>query len=241
MIVTGDAIEEIRKLPDQSVDLVFTDPPYGETSLCWDNKVGSWQYECLRVLKPSGSMWVFGSLRSHLEDRDLYRGWRVAQDVIWEKHNGSGASADRFRRVHEILVQYYPCAAKWRDVYKSPVYSLDAAARSVRRKQKPQQWGDMGPSSYATEDGGKRLLRSVLCVRSCHGSAVHPTQKPLDLLKPIIQYSCPVGGVVLDPFGGSGSISLAALQLERKTVYVERNAGYVEIAKQRLQDFLDLP
>src|SRR5207244_1510795 len=99
------------------------------------------------------------------------------QDIVWEKHNGSNAFDDRFRRVHELVVQFYRKDTKWENVYKCPLYSADATARTVRRKAHPQQWGDIGGRVYESHDGGPRLLRSVLCCRSEHGRALHPTQK----------------------------------------------------------------
>src|SRR5258708_5604831 len=102
-ILTGDCRDVLAGLPAESVHCVVADPPYGETSLAWDRAVAGWVAAIDRVLAPTGSMWVFGSLRSFMEAArtDEMRGWSVAQDIIWEKHNGSNAFADRFRRVHE--------------------------------------------------------------------------------------------------------------------------------------------
>ena len=69
-------------------------------------------------------------------------------------------------------------------------------ARVVRRKTKPAQWGGaVGSAVYRSEDGGPRLQRSVMRVRSMHGSAEHPTQKPHDILQPLLAYACPPGGM----------------------------------------------
>lgn len=66
------------------------------------------------------------------------------------------------------------------------------------------------PGNYTSEDGGPRMMRSVLEVRNEHGRAIHPTQKPVELLRPLVRYSCPPGGWVLDLFAGSGSVGEAA-------------------------------
>ena len=63
--------------------------------------------------------------------------------------------------------------------------------------------GHIEAGSYTSEDGGPRLMRSVIEENNCHGCAVHPTQKPVNLLMPLIKYSCPPGGTVLDLFAGS--------------------------------------
>lgn len=236
MIIAGDCREVLRRLDAGSADVVITDPPYGETSLQWDAHVKGWLSAVRRILAPAGSLWVFGSLRFFMETRDEFAGWRLAQDVIWEKHNGSNAFADRFRRVHEIAAQFYPDNVEWSAIYKRPLYSHDATARMIKRKGKPQHWGAIGASSYVSEDGGPRLLRSVLCVRSEHGRALHPTQKPVAAILPLIEYSCPAGGLVVDPFAGSGSVCVAALRAGRRFVGVELNPEFAAIAAERLRD-----
>src|SRR5207253_5557653 len=71
--------------------------------------------------------------------------------------------------------------------------------------------------TYTSEDGGPRLMRSVLKVRNEHGRAIHPTQKPLELLRPMVRYSCPPGGLVLAPFSGSAAVEVAAVRSEEHT------------------------
>ena len=227
-IYHGDCRELLPEIGN--VDLVLTDPPYGITSLEWDRVVSGWT--SYLKLNTGGSVWVFGSLKYLVKVDQEMTGWTMAQDIIWEKHNGSGLHADRFKRVHEIAVQYY--RGKWADVYKKPVFTNDAQKKSVRRKQNPQHFGDVGESTYVSRDGGPRLQRSVIPVRSCHGHAQHPTQKPLGILTPLIEYSCPAGGLVLDPFMGSGSTLRAAKDAGRRAIGIEREEKYCEIAVQRL-------
>ena len=239
-ILVGDMREQLKTLADGSVDAIVTDPPYGETSLAWDKRVPGWASLLLRVLKPTGSMWVFGSLRLFMETAPEFGGWRMSHDVIWEKHNGSGLFNDRFRRVHEIAAHFYPAKSRWADIYRDPQFTNDARARVVRKKARPAQWiGAQGDNVYRSEDGGPRLMRSVLLVRSEHGRAKHPTQKPLGLLAPLLAYCCPNGGLVLDQFAGSGSTGLAAKLGGRDAVLIEVNPAYAEIARKRITG--DLP
>src|SRR3546814_666825 len=135
-------------------------------------------------------------------------GFKYAQDIVWEKQNGSGFHADRFRRVHEHAVQFYRGA--WGEVPKFPQYTLDARKKVVRRKTRPTHTGSINEGHYVSEDGGPRLVRSVIKVANEHGKAVHPTQKPLEIVAPLINYSVPPGGIVIDPFYGSGSLGIAA-------------------------------
>ena len=233
-IICADVLEGLRQLPDESVHCVVTDPPYGETSLAWDKARDEWLLEARRVLRRDGSAWVFGSMRSH-KAAD-WAGWQLAQDIVWEKHNGSSSAADRLRRVHEIAVHLYRSDAKWESVYNKVLHTNDARARVVRRKQRPPQWGDIGPAWYRSEDGGPRIMRSVMFFRSMHGEAEHPTQKPVAVMMPLIEMSCPPGGVVLDPFIGSGTTALAAHQLGRSCIGIEINPDYAAVAAKRFAD-----
>jgi site-specific DNA-methyltransferase (adenine-specific) len=226
----GDCRQIMQDLPD--VDCVVTDPPYGVTSLKWDRVVEGWAQRL--PIRKTCSVWVFGSLRFFLADREFDGLWRFAQEIVWEKHNGSNFHADRFRRVHELAAQFYPAAAPWESIYKNPQFTMDATARTVRRKGRPPHTGHIEASAYASEDGGPRLQRSVLRVRSCHGSAVHETQKPTGILRPLIEYSCPPGGVVLDPFIGSGSTAVAAREVGRRCIGIEIDEARLEMAAQRL-------
>lgn len=214
----------------EAVDCVIADPPYEETDLTWDSLMTGWTH-ALRV-KPTGSAWCFGSLKAFMRSAGEWDGWALAQEVIWEKHNGSSIRNDRFRRVHEMIVQFY--RGSWADVWKDPVYTNDAVARTVRRKHKPAHWHQIGQGAFKSEDGGPRLQRSVIQVRSCHGRAVHPTQKPLGILAPLISYSCPTGGLVLDPSMGSGSTLLAARELGRQVIGIEKEIEYCALAVKRL-------
>lgn len=223
-IFHGDCREILPQL--SRVDVVIADPPYGVTSLDWDSAVDGWAY-----LVDAPCLWCFGSMRFFLSQK--FESWKYAQEIIWEKHNGSIFHADRFRRVHEFAMQFY--RGEWADLYKSPVYTMDATPRTVRRKQRPAHSGHIDGSSYQSEDGGPRLMRSVVYVPSCHGEAEHPTQKPVDIIKPLIEYSCPPDGVVLDPFMGSGTTLVAAQNLGRNCIGIEIEERYCAIAVERLR------
>jgi site-specific DNA-methyltransferase (adenine-specific) len=217
----GDCRELMKQMPDGVADACITDPPYGDTSLIWDRRCAGWIGHVSRVLKPAASIWVFGSMRfiADLFEEMRTNGFVYAQDIVWEKQNGSGFHADRFRRVHEHAIQFYRGA--WADVFKEPQYTNDARAKVVRRKTRPTHTGHIDAGHYVSEDGGPRLVRSVIDVANEHGKAVHPTQKPLGIIAPLIAYSVPHGGVVIDPFMGSGSTGIAAHQLGRHFIGCE--------------------
>jgi site-specific DNA-methyltransferase (adenine-specific) len=209
------------------VDVVVTDPPYGDTSLSWDEPVRGWL-----DLVDAPQLWCFASLRFLLEHGGEFEGWTYGQEVVWEKHNGSGFHADRFKRVHELAVHFY--RGRWASLRHQPPLTFDATPRTVRRKRRTPHTGHIEASSYMSEDGGPKLMRSVLKVRSEHGRAVHPTQKPLGILRPLIQYSARTGDVVLDPFAGSASTLVAARELGRRAIGIELDETYCERAVERL-------
>ena len=238
-IITGDCRDVLSQFPDEHFDCILTDPPYGETSLEWDRWQTGWPKAARRVLKRTGSIWVFGSMRMFLDNVGEFTGWRFAQDVVWEKHNGSGFHADRFKRVHECAAQFYRDDAPWADVYKAPQFTNDATARTVRRRQKPTHTRAIGcnndASLYSSEDGGPRLMRSVIYARSEHGRAEHPTQKPIAIVEPLLLYACPPGGLVLDCFAGSGTTGVVARRHGINAVLIEAKPEFEAIARRRLE------
>lgn len=232
----GDCREILPKL-GLTADCIVTDPPYGETSLTWDRWPEGWLEVATGVTQ---SLWCFGSLRMYLEHAAEFLGpWKLSQDVIWEKHNGSGFSNDRFKRVHEQPTHWY--RGTWSEIYRDVPVTHDAIKHQMRRKARPTHTGDIGAATYLSEDGGPRLMRSVIAIRSMHGRATHPTEKPTGILEPLITYACPPGGLVMDLFAGSGSTLDAARQTGRRAVGIEISELYAETAARRLtQQCLEL-
>lgn len=238
MILQGDCCTLMRQMwhaKAAKFDACITDPPYGDTSLAWDKTVYGWVGELAKVLKPAASIWVFGSMRSLVPLFESFEisGFRYSQDIVWEKQNGTGFHADRFRRVHEHAVLFYRGA--WSDVYHDTQHTLDATAKTVCRKTRPTHTGHIDSGHYVSEDGGPRMMRSVMQVSNEHGKAEHETQKPLRILTPLIRYSVPPGGSVIDPFVGSGSTCLAAQVEGRNAVGIDIRPECCELAERRLR------
>jgi site-specific DNA-methyltransferase (adenine-specific) len=227
-IYCGDCMDIMPSL--SGISAVITDPPYGETSLEWDSQPGGWARSAYNIASENACLWSFGSMRMFYGTS--FDPWKLSQDLVWEKHNGSGFLVDRFRRVHENIVQFYK--GKWESVYKNPLYTNDATARTVRRKQKPAHCGAIAGKLYTSFDGGPRMMTSVIYVRSSHGSAIHPTQKPIGIIAPLIEYSCGPGALVLDPFMGSGSVLEACMITGTRAIGIEINERYCEAAALRL-------
>lgn len=216
-------------------DLIIADPPYGDTALGWDRICGGWQAIALHALKPTGSMWVFGSMR-FLMGEGIPAGFRYAQDVVWEKHNGSGFASDRFKRVHEHAVQFYRADAPWdgvfNEVQRAPGQARAASAAVKVAKAGAHQNETRGERRYDYTD--ERIMRSVIPMRSMHGKAIHPTKKPSSLLEILIRTSCPADGLVGDFFAGSGAAGEAAALAGRRYVGCEIDPEMAEKARARL-------
>lgn len=211
------------------VDCAIADPPYGQTSLTWDKWVHDWPE---RVRARTRSLWCFGTLRMFMDHVEDFSKWKMSQDIVWEKHNGSSFHRDRFRRVHEQAVHFY--SGSWEEIYKSTPQTNNATARQVRRKRRPAHMGHIEASSYISVDGGPKLQRSVIFEPSCHGYAQNETQKPIGIIRPLIEYACPPDGVILDCFMGAGSALIAAKQLGRRAIGIDIREDQCEIAVKRL-------
>jgi site-specific DNA-methyltransferase (adenine-specific) len=226
----GDCREVLPAL-GVTADCIVADPPYGETSLAWDRWPDGWLETAAGV---TSSLWCFGSLRLYLERAAEFRAarWRLSQDLIWEKHNGSGFHSDRFRRVHEQATHWY--TGDWRNVHADKAAITEVTGerpQSITRGKTPHFDSSGGVTGQV---GATVLMRSVLRVHSMHGRAIHPTEKPVGILDPLLRYSCPVNGLVIDPFAGSGSTLDAARCSGRRAIGIEADEKYIELAARRL-------
>ena len=231
----GDCREILPTLSLRA-DLVIADPPYAETSLAWDRWPSGWP---ALLADYADSMWCFGSMRMFLDRRDDFAAWKLSQDVVWEKHNGSGFAADRFKRVHEIATHWY--RGDWAEIHHDTptIPGEPRPSARIRMREGPGHQGAIGASRY--EYGDTRLARSVIYSPSMHKQAVNETQKPEGIVEPLARYGCPRGGLVLDPFAGSGTTGAVAKALGMRAVLIEFREEQCEHAANRLsQACLDL-
>jgi len=243
-IINGDCIEELKKLPSKSVDLVFADPPYnlqlgGELLRPDNSKVDAvdddwdrfasfeaydaftkaWLFECQRVLKDEGSLWVIGSyhniFRVGATLQDL--GFWILNDIIWRKSNPMpNFKGTRFTNAHETLIW----AAKGRGARRY-TFNYDAMKMANDELQMRSDW------TFPLCTGEERL-------KDDNGVKAHPTQKPEALLHRILMASTKPGDLVLDPFFGTGTTGAAAKRLGRRFIGLERETQYVELAAKRI-------
>lgn len=224
----GD-VREVLPALDIQPDLVVADPPYGETSLAWDRWPDGW---VAVAADAASSMWCFGSMRMLLRrGAELGRYWHLSQDVVWHKPYGSGIAADRFRRVHEHVTHWY--RGGWNLVYhqtpRVPYYGPDSR-HGYSRSGSDGHTGAL-KAGYEWIDDGTRLMRSIIEAPTMwRRGAIHKTEKSVELLRPLIEYGCPPGGLVLDPFAGSCSTALAARLTGRRAVLIEADEAMCERA-----------
>lgn len=220
----GDALELLPLLP--KADAVVTDPPYGETSLDWDKWPDGWPAVAALV---APQMWCFGSMRMFLDKRGDLADWKLAQDIVWEKHNGSSFHDDRFRRVHEFALHFY--RGDWNALHREvPRHGEEQRKQRIRRGKTPHL-GTVGADATIE---GQRIMTSVIFAASCHGYAVNETQKPEDIVAPLLQYSVPPGGLVIDCFAGSGTTGAVARKTGRRAILIEKREAQCRAIVNRL-------
>ncbi len=231
----GDAMEVLPVLPPASIDLILTDPPYGCTDSPWDKEQ---DWESLlplmwRVLKPNGAMLICAQMRLAAKLVGLMpRQFRY--EWVWEKTNAVGVlnSARMPLRAHEFVLVFYK---------RLPVYNklpLANQAGKPYRKSKPEVRHGCGNYRTPLHPGkgmadGSRVPRDVVRFGR-DAQSYHPTQKPQQLCRYMVeQYTAP-GATVLDPFAGSGSTLLAARETGRQSIGVELDATIYARACARL-------
>lgn len=234
-VYCGDCRDVVPTLRP-AADIIIADPPYEETAQRWDR----WQDGWVSTVRDSArAMWCFGSLRMFDRRRLDFVEWTMSQDLVWSKPSGTGFVADRFVRCHELILHWY--RGTWGEVYHNPpkeTVAIRHRSRIVQGVAGAVYEGKIGSGGEWVDDG-TRLARSVIESRNMRGIGRHPNEKPVRVLAPLIEYGCPPGGLVLDPFGGSGATAEAARMLGRRSVIVEQNEQWCEvIAKRMMQQVL---
>jgi site-specific DNA-methyltransferase (adenine-specific) len=227
----GDCREVLPAL-GVAADCIVADPPYGETSLLWDRWPVGWLQAATPVAR---SLWCFGSLRMFLRHQDEFAGWKLSQDIVWQKTLTTSMAPDRFARTHEVITHWY--WGEWHSLYRE----VPRVARTGRSAHATTNGGSRANSHLSDAvtrqpyiETGTRLMESVIRCRNMFKRSIHPTEKPVGILDPLITYACEPGGLVIDPFAGSGSTLDAARCTGRRALGIEINERYCELAARRL-------
>src|SRR6201996_6107500 len=247
-IIEGDCLEQLKALPDKSVDLVFADPPYNlqlggdlhrpdnskvdavddhwdqfASFEAYDTFTRAWLAQCQRVLKDDGSLWVIGSSHNILRVGAILQdlGFWILNDIVWRKANPMpNFKGTRFTNAHETLL--------WASMGEKARYTFNYRSMKTLNDelQMRSDW------TFPICGGQERIKKD--------GAKVHPTQKPEALIYRILLACTKPGDVVLDPFFGTGTTGAVAKRLGRRWIGIEREGVYVEAARERIAAALPL-
>ena len=243
-IINGDSLKELKKIPNETFDLIFADPPYNlqlrnklirpdrskvsavndkwdqfESFKTYDNFTTNWLTECKRILKKNGSIWVIGSYHNIFRVGSIIQdlGFWILNDVIWNKNNPMpNFRGTRFTNAHETLI--------WASKDKNSKYTFNYQSLKCLNDdlQIRSTW------NLPICNGNERLKEK--------GKKVHSTQKPESLLHRILLASSNKNDLVLDPFLGSGTTAVVAKKLGRIFYGIEKEKSYFDAANKRLKN-----
>lgn len=243
----GNCLDILEQFQEDTFDMIFADPPYHLSNggfTChagkavsvnkgkWDESKGieedfqfhmDWINACKRVLKPSGTIWISGTYHSVYTCGFALQksGYKILNDVIWFKPNASpNLSCRYFTASHETLL--------W--AIKDP----DAKHTFNYENMKDGEWGD---DFIKKPNKQMRSVWSIGAIKAYEKKfGKHPTQKPLEVLKRIILASTNKGDLILDPFTGSSTTGIMAMNLGRKFVGIDIEKEYLDLSIKRFED-----
>lgn len=236
-LMKGDCLERMKEIPDGSVDMILTDPPYGTTACKWDSIIpldAMWE-QLKRIIKPNGAIVLHGSqpFTSVLVTSNLKM---FKYEWIWEKDGGSNFATVKYQpmKEHESVLLFGKGKTTYNQIKQERIGS---------RKGKVTTTIDSGRknSVYGTQEGGKKLsVDKLRCPRSIQRfnreRGLHPTQKPVALMEYLIKTYTNENETVLDFTMGSGTTGVAAKNLNRKFIGIELDENYFQIAKDRINN-----
>ncbi len=243
----GDCLRIMAALPEESVDMIFADPPYnlsngGFTCMSgkresvnkgdWDVSRGAaqdfkfhkkWILACKKIMKKDASIWISGTYHSIYSCGYALTlcGFKILNDIAWFKPNAApNISCRYFTASHETLL--------WAKKDEKATHTFNYHC------MKDGDW----PQDPIKKPG--KQMRSLWWIPTAPKSekkfGKHPTQKPLALLKRIIMASTKENDLILDPFSGSSTTGIAAVSLGRKFIGIEKEKEYIDLSTQRYQD-----
>lgn len=243
----GDCLELMKDIPDRSIDMILCDLPYGTTACKWDSVIPFeplWiQYN--RIIKDNGAIVLFGSepfsSALRLSNPKMFK-----YDWIWEKNKTSNFLNAKYQpmKIHETISVFGKSAT----TYTKNGNNMSYYPQGIIKLEKPvYSKGNRGKNGMVTKEvfhsnANKDSVRtvgnypkSILKFPMLNSDRLHPTQKPVELLKYLISTYTQDGEIILDNCMGSGSTGVAALNLHRKFIGMELDEKYFEIARERIE------
>ena len=247
-VIEGDCLEIMKQLPDNSIDMVLCDLPYGTTQNKWDSVIPLdelWkQYR--RIVKDEGAI-VLTSQGMFTAELMVSNPKMFRYKWVWEKSKSTNflnAKKQPLRKHEDVCVFY-----KKQPVYHPQMIEGEPYDKGVRKNQLSGSYGDFQPVHVHSD--GKRYPTDIIYFKTAEseGKVFHPTQKPVELGRYFVRTYTNPGDVVLDNTSGSGSFLVAALLEGRNFIGIEKNENvalfkkgdidYIQVAKQRLQQAWD--
>jgi modification methylase len=250
-ILVGDCVAAMARMPGESVDLVFADPPYNlqlqgdlkrpddsrvdavdddwdkfSSFTAYDDFTRAWLLACRRVMKPSATLWVIGSYHNIFRVGAILQdlGFWILNDVVWRKTNPMpNFRGRRFTNAHETLIW-----AAREPGGKGYTFNYEALKAGNEDVQVRSDW------TIPLCTGEERI-------KDANGKKVHPTQKPEALLARVMLSASRPDDLVLDPFCGSGTTGAVAKRLGRRFIGLERDTTYATAAQKRIAAVEPLP
>ena len=230
----GDCLERMKEIPDGSVDMILADPPYGTTACKWDSVIPfepMWE-QLKRVIKPNGAIVLFASqpFTSILVTSNL-KGFRY--QWVWQKTRPANFPQAKRQpmKYHEDIVVF---GVKSPNYYPQMVKGDKVRTKGTNAGYRGFHKGTLDRPDYLEKEYKDFYPSSVQSFPHHNAGLIHPTQKPVALMEYLIKTYTNEGETVLDFCMGSGTTGVAAKNLNRKFIGIEKDAGYFEIAKQRL-------
>jgi site-specific DNA-methyltransferase (adenine-specific) len=221
-IYNEDCLIIMSKMEDKSIDLVLIDPPYGINQAIWDKLNNNYIKECYRILKNSGSIWVFAGWSNVLEVRTELQKYFIERNwIIWDRIKGRGAKYNFISTREDIL---------W--FSKSDKYTFNKQSSTIKKKT-----GGMGLKNGDSFRKLSNVWTDISPIvpwskEKCN----HPTQKPIKLIERILNVSSNEGNLIFDGFVGSGTTAVACKNLKRNFIVCDISKNYCKIGDQRLKD-----
>lgn len=230
-LYNDDCLNAMKNIPDKSIDMILCDLPYGTTKNKWDSIIPLdklWeQYK--RIIKENGAIVLFSQMPFTVKlIESNYKEFKY--EWIWEKEQGTGhLNAKKMPlKIHENILVFYKKLPMYNPQweYGKPYIATYSTHSSNYGKQKDH---------ITTISDGRRYPKDIIKIkRKSTDKHLHPTQKPVDLLKYLISTYTKKEETVLDNCMGSGSTGVACKELNRNFIGIELNKDYFKIAKERI-------
>jgi len=240
-----DVFEVLPNLPDQSVDLMFADPPYNLTKSFNDRKfkkisidkysewLDSWLGLTLRILKPTASIYICGDWRSSTAIHRLGEKYFIPQNrITWEREKGRGAKSNWKNCSEDIW--FFTASENYYFNVDAVMLKRQVIAPYTDRNGDPKDWTETENGRFRVTHPSNLWTDLTVPYWSMAENTDHPTQKPEKLLAKIILASSREDDLIFDPFNGSGTTTVVAKKLDRHYLGVEIDETYCCLAQKRL-------